>query len=126
MADPTSLAQGHPAEVWAALIATITACLGLMSKIWRMTTKEMEKQSERLEKGAEKFEKQTLALSEVRSEIEALRKEDLGEIRRLDATEAHLKDLERRLTVIETEHKACQEAVKAMQYLRTQIRIPID
>lgn len=114
MAEPQTLAAGHPTETWAALIGSITIIGGLVTVLWKRLNDDVKAQEQKLETGAQTFIDIGKRLVQIGEQIEALEREDEFEGGELDRLELDIKDLQKRLLIIETEHKGCQERLNKL------------
>lgn len=118
MAEPQTLAQTHSAEVWTALVGSITVIGGLVTVLWNRQNNDIKAHEVKLEAGQRAFTEIGEKLVLIGEQIKALQSEDAFEGEELDRLEADIKDLNRRLTVLETEHNSCiprRLSMKGMQ-----------
>lgn len=108
MAEPQTLAATHPAEVWAALAASVTVIGVLVTALWTRQNNDIKAHELKLEAGAKAFAGIGEQFVKIGEQIKALEKEDTYELEEIDRIGLDIKILATHLTILETEHKSCQ------------------
>ena len=106
MAEAT-LAATHPAEIWGALGGATTLIIGLVTVLWNRQNSDIKAHDIKLDAGQAAFSGIGEKLVKIGEQIKALELEDSYEGEELDRLELDIKDLNKRLLIIETEHKHC-------------------
>ena len=111
MADQT-LAQQHPAEVWATLIGSLGMISTLVGVLYYRLNKDISDHDKKLEDTNKTFVDIGNRLVALGEKIANIQTEDVFTNGELDRIVTDIKDLNNRLLVIETEHKNCKESRK--------------
>ena len=119
MPEPQTLAAQHPAEVYTLLGFTCTAIIGLLTLLYKRQSAdikgaydEADAANARLDEGQRAFTAIGEQLVKIGEQIKALEKADEASDTELDRICLDIKNLDHDLTVIQTEHKNCQEKKK--------------
>lgn len=72
MAGPETIAQSYPAEVWKALLGSLTLVAGLVTILYNRLNKDIEAQSEQLAVGADTFRRMGEVLVEYSERLKVL------------------------------------------------------
>lgn len=104
-----TLAQQHPAEVWATLISSIGVISTLVAVLYYRLNKDISAHEKKLEDGNKSFVDIGNRLVALGEKIANLQTTDVFTDQELDRITADIKDLNKRLLIIETEHKHCRE-----------------
>ena len=106
MAEPT-LAQAHPAEVWKSLLAAIGIIGTLISVLYYRLNKDISEHDKKLSEGNKAFVDIGNTLIVLGEKIANIQTTGVFTDQELDRIDLDIKDLTRRLTVLETEHNSC-------------------
>lgn len=115
MAEPQTLAQGHPTEVWASLVGAITIIGVLVTTLWTRQNNDIKSHDEKLEKGTKAFVEIGQALVKIGEQILALEKADTQNVEAITSLTIAIKQLHDQVLVLETEHEPCQEFLKELK-----------
>lgn len=112
----STLAQGHPAETWAALLGSLAIVVALLGVLYKRINDDLSNHSGRLETGAESFVKIGEDLVKIGGSISSLERVYALQKQDVVAIQASIRDLEKRLLTIEVEHKRCQEVIRKLNH----------
>lgn len=118
MSEPT-LAQAHPTEVWKSLLATLGIIGTLISVIFYRLNKDIAEHSRKLEEGNKAFVEIGNKLVSLGEKIANLQTSDVFINEELDRINLEIKDITKKLTVLETEHYNCIPRKLSMKGLKS-------
>jgi septal ring factor EnvC (AmiA/AmiB activator) len=107
MADPQTLAQSHPVEVWTALGGSVTVIMTLVAVLYARLNSDLKQHELKLEAGQKEFEKLRERQTRAEEKIAQLKDEDTFHDEELDRLELELKTIDKDFRKLETEHKNC-------------------
>ena len=107
MAEPHLVAQVHPAETWAALGATVTIIIGLVTVLYNRLNADIRAHEIKLEAGVKAFSEISGKLEKISEQIRTI-KERCGFVdEELDRLDLEIRNLLHDFTVLKTEHDGC-------------------
>lgn len=112
MAEPQTIAAAFPSEVWTALGGSVTLVVGLVTVLWNRQNNDIKDHATKLDTGQQAFNGIGEQFVKIGEQLKALEKEDVYEGEELDRLEVDIKDLTKRLLILETEHKNCTGRTK--------------
>lgn len=115
MAEPQTLAQNHPFEVWGALVGSVTLVLGMVTVLYNRLNKDITGQQTQLDSGAKAFIEVGKELVRVAEKLAALQDGASASAEEMDQLKSDIKRLHDKVLVLETEHKPCQELLKELK-----------
>lgn len=101
------LSAEHPIEVWAALGASVSLIFTLVAVLYNRLNEDRKADSLRLDNGQATFSEIGKQLAVISEQMISLGKGTAFTDEEIDRLELDIKQLNNRLTVIETEHKGC-------------------
>lgn len=107
MAEPQTIAAAFPAEVWTALGGVTTLAIGLVTVLWNRQNNDIKDHTVKLDSGQQAFNGIGEKFVKIGEQLKSLEKEDAYESEELDRLELDIKDLTKRLLILEIEHKNC-------------------
>lgn len=101
------LAQQHPVETWGALTASLGLVGTLVAVLYYRLNKDISAHERKLDEGNKAFADIGNRLVALGEKIANIQTGDVFTDEEFDRLDADIKDLTKRLTVLETEHNGC-------------------
>ena len=123
MAAEVTIAATHPTETWAALIAAVTVIVALVKAFFKRLTDDqkaetlarelMKKELDaKLDLGITTFSNIDKQIVAITGDIKTMKEEEQYNLEQLDKIELDISLIDKRVLVIETEHKHCQDNIR--------------